>query len=127
TGDNGVIRQQIAPVNGVDPATGVGVRVADGMIRTVDLESGAETDLAPVPDDEVWHEAVVSAASIGGGTVAVAQQFSTSSSRLLAIRPGSAPLLIHQGETPISRLSVAPDGRSVVAQLDGDLYRYPMP
>lgn len=125
--DNSVTRRQVGALSGVDPVTGFGVRVVDGMIRRVDLESGAETDLLPIPSDATWDDSTTTGAAIGGGVVVITQSIPGGASRVVAIRPGSAPVVVLEGVDVPGTVSVAPDGRSVVVQAQGDLYRYPIP
>src|SRR5690606_7932753 len=52
--DNSVTRKPVGVLSGVDAGGGYGLRHADGMIRRVNLESGAESDLLVLPAEGLW-------------------------------------------------------------------------
>lgn len=125
--DNGVTRRQVGALSGVDAVGGYGLRVADGMIRRVNLDSGAESDLLAVPAEGDWSESTVLSISVGAGVVALGQWLPGAGSRVVTVREGAQPLVAFTSTEDLGRISVSPDGRSMVLQVGGDLYRYPIP
>jgi hypothetical protein len=129
--DNSASRRALVGVEAVDPAAPFGARVVDGMIQRLDLLTGESSDLMSVPTSDGWEDAQATALGMAGQSVVVAQLRVAGEqlqSRLVLLRSGSTPHVVtSRAGAEFSRLAVAPDARTVVAQVDGDLYRYPLP